>query len=101
MKEITEEKKEVTEEKKVAMRGFLKRMIEEHKELVVRTQKLHNYIYGNGGQNDDKDEFANKCLQLRGMKLYEEALRARLNNNGIVFENGVYFNAIDKINYNL
>lgn len=90
--------KEITEEKKVAMRGFLKRMIEEHKELVVRTQRLHNYVYGDGGQNDDKVEFANKCLQLKAMKLYEEALRARLTNHGIVFENGVYFNAIDKIN---
>lgn len=90
--------KKITEEKKVTMRGFLNRMIEEHKELVVRTQKLHNYVYGDGGQNDDKVEFANKCLQLKAMKLYEEALRARLINHGIVFENGVYFNAINKIN---
>lgn len=89
------------EEKKVAMKGFLKRMIEEHKELTVRIQRLHGYVYGDGRQNDDKEEFANKCLQLKGMKLYEEALRIRLNNKGIVYENGVYFEVVDKINYNL
>ena len=51
-------------------------------------------------QNSDnnKVEFANKCIQLAAMKKYEEALRARLENAGIVFENGEYFERVASIN---
>ena len=73
---------------------FVKRMIDEHAELVVRIQKLHNYIYSEASDKDDKVEFSNKCLQLSAMKKYEEALRARFENAGIVFENGVYFKRV-------
>lgn len=70
---------------------FVKRMINEHAELVVRIQKLHNYIYSEASDKDNKTEFANKCIQLAAMKKYEEALRARLENQGVFFENGQYF----------
>ena len=82
------------------MKDYQKRMIEEHCELVVRIQKLHNYVYSKQSNADDKVEFANKCIQLAAMKKYEEALRARIENAGIVFENGEYFEHVAAIKVN-
>ena len=82
------------------MKDYQKRMIEEHCELVVRIQKLHNYVYSEQSNADDKVEFANKCIQLAAMKKYEEALRARIENAGIVFENGEYFEHVAAIKVN-
>ena len=79
------------------MEKFVNRMIEEHAALVVKIQKLHNYIYSEKSNNDDKVEFANKCIQLSAMKKYEEALRARLENQNIIFDNGSYFEQIGAI----
>ena len=79
------------------MEKYQKEMIEEHSELVVRIQKLHDYIYSDKSNADNKVEFANKCIQLAAMKKYEEALRARLENAGIVFENGEYFERVASI----
>ena len=73
-------------------------MTEEHCELVVRIQKLHDWIYSDKPIKDDKVEFANKCIQLAAMKKYEEALRARIENIGITFENGNYFERAASIN---
>lgn len=79
------------------MKDFVKRMIDEHAQLAVRTQALHNWVYGDGGKQDEKVEFANKCIQLSAMKKYEEALRARLENQGIYFQNGKYFEKVANI----
>ena len=79
------------------MKDYQKRMTEEHCELVVRIQKLHDYIYSDKSNADNKVEFANKCIQLAAMKKYEEALRARLENAGIVFEEGQYFEKVASI----
>ena len=79
------------------MEKYQKEMIEEHSGLVVRIQKLHDYIYSDKPIKDDKVEFANKCIQLAAMKKYEEALRARIENIGITFENGNYFERIASI----
>ena len=79
------------------MVDFVNRMIEEHSQLVVRTQKLHEYIYSDKSNNDNKVEFANKCIQLSAMKKYEEALRARLENQGIFYENNQYFERIGNV----
>ena len=79
------------------MIDFVKRMVDEHSQLVVRIQKLHEYIYSDVGNTDNKVEFANKCVQLSAMKKYEEALRARLENQGIFFENSQYFERIGEI----
>ena len=79
------------------MVDFVNRMIEEHSQLVVRIQKLHEYIYSDKSNNDNKVEFANKCIQLSAMKKYEEALRARLENQGIFFENGQYFELVTTV----
>lgn len=79
------------------MNSYQKSLIEEHSNLVVRTQNLHNYIYSEESNNDHRIEFANKCIQLASMKKYEEALRARMENAGITFENGNYFKRVASI----
>ena len=75
-----------------------KYMIDEHSQLIINIHNLHDDIYSDNSNNDDKVEFANKCIQLAAMKKYEEALRARLENAGIVFENGEYFERVASIN---
>ena len=80
------------------MDNYQKALIEEHSNLVVRIQKLHDWIYSDKPIKDDKIEFANKCIQLAAMKKYEEALRARIENIGITFENGNYFERVASIN---
>lgn len=80
------------------MKKFVNRMVEEHSQLVVRIKKLHDYVYSDASNNDHKVEFANKCIQLAAMKKYEEALRARLENQGVCFENGTYFEKVAHIN---
>ena len=79
------------------MIDFVKRMVDEHSQLVIRIQKLHEYIYSDKSNTDNKVEFANKCIQLSAMKKYEEALRARLENQSIFFENGQYFERVAEI----
>ena len=79
------------------MNSYQKALIEEHSNLVVRTQTLHNYVYSEESNNDHRIEFANKCIQLAAMKKYEEALRARMENAGITFENGNYFERVASI----
>ena len=79
------------------MNNYQKALIDEHSELVVRIEKLHNYVYSEVSKDDDKVEFANKCIQLRAMKSYEEALRARLENAQVVFESGKYFENVATI----
>lgn len=79
------------------MENYQKRLIEEHSQLVVRIQKLNNYVYSDQSNVDNKVEFANKCIQLAAMKKYEEALRARFENAGVVFENGEYFEHVASI----
>lgn len=79
------------------MNNYQKDLIEEHSNLVVRINNLHNFIYSDRSEIDDKIEFANKCIQLAAMKKYEEALRARIENSGITFENGNYFERVAQI----
>ena len=66
-------------------------MIVEHSELVKRIKQLNDYVYSKASDEDNKIEFANKCIQLNAMKIYEKALRARLENQDIVCEDGEYF----------
>lgn len=79
------------------MNNYQKALIDEHAALAVRTQSLHDYVYSEASKNDDRVEFANKCVQLSAMKKYEEALRARLENTNVVFENGQYFEKVASI----
>lgn len=80
------------------MNNYQKALIEEHSNLVIRTQNLHNYIYSDESNNDHRIEFANKCIQLASMKKYEEALRARMENANICYEDGSYFEKVGIIN---
>lgn len=81
------------------MNSYQKSLIDEHSNLVVRTQSLHDYVYSNASDKDDRIEFANKCIQLASMKKYEEALHARLENAGIVFDNNNYFERVAEVKY--
>lgn len=76
------------------MNNYQKSLIEEHSQLVVRINKLQNYLYTSASDNDNKIEYANKAVQLAAMKKYEEALNARLANAGVVYEDGEYFEHI-------
>ena len=82
------------------MKDYQKRMIKEHGDLIIRIQKLNDYVYSDKSNADNKVEFANKCIQLAAMKKYEEALRARFENAGIVFQNGEYFEHVASIKVN-
>lgn len=77
------------------MEEFVKRMIDEHKVLIDRINKLETFIYSEQSNKVNKVEFANMCVQLKGMRMYEEALRARLANHGVVFENCIYYKPVD------
>lgn len=80
------------------MQDYQKTLIEEHSQLFGRINVLHQYVYGDKSNKDNKVEFANKCIQLAAMKKYEEALSARLENVGIYFEEGDYLERIATIN---
>ena len=82
------------------MKDYVKRMVEEHADLEVRIDALHSYVYTDASDNDDKLEYANKCIQLAAMKKYEEALNARLYNAGVHFENGQYKEVVATIKEN-
>lgn len=79
------------------MENLINQMIQEHKELVPRIQNLHAWVHGDAYKQVDATEFANECIQLKGMKIYEEALRSRLFNAGVTYDNGQYLIAIDEI----
>lgn len=79
------------------MNNYQKDLIEEHSNLVIRIKVLHNNIYSSASDVDNKVEFANKCIQLAAMKKYEEALRARIENTGIMFNNGEYLERVATI----
>ena len=94
------------------MKDYVKRMVAEHSDLVIKIEKLNNFLYGNDGLNIHTDinnnktqddlfhnmtEYANKCMQLADMKHYATCLECRLNNEGIYFENGEYLEKIAEI----
>lgn len=72
----------------VSIPEYLSRAIEEHKQLVDRINKLDSFIYKGDTNGVSKADFANMCIQLKGMRIYEEALRSRLENAGIRCNNG-------------
>lgn len=94
------------------MKDYVKRMIDEHSALVVKIEKLNNFLYSNNGLNVHTDinnnqtqddlfrnmsEYANKCMQLMSMKNYLRALECRMNNEGIYFDNNEYLESVGKI----
>lgn len=94
------------------MKDYVVRMVQEHSELIVKIEKLDNFLYGNNGLNIHTDiknnktqddlfrnmtEFANKCIQLSSMRTYLKALECRLNNEGVYYDNGEYLQSVAKI----
>lgn len=83
------------------MNTYQKELIKEHSELVVKIDKLHNYIYSSLSDKDCKIEFANKCIQLAAMKKYEEALHTRLENANVIYESGDYLERVATVTENM
>lgn len=78
------------------MNDYQKALIKEHKKLIKRIHVLNDYVYsGEAEINDCKIEFANKCIQLSAMKKYEEALRSRLCNSGVIIAENNYLEVVD------
>lgn len=71
------------------------KLIQEHAFLVARIAELNSDVYGKN--DDNKVEFANKCIQLAAMKKYEECLRARLENAGIQYIEGNYVTIVTTV----
>lgn len=79
------------------MKDFVKRMIDEHKQLNANIANLNNFLKS---QTDnctiDLHEFGAMNIQLNAMKSYSEALTIRLALHGIIItDNGTYFEKID------
>lgn len=97
------------------MKDYITRMVQEHSDLIIKIEKLDNFLYKNNGINihtniennktqDDlcrnMREYANKCMQLMSMRNYLRALECRLNNEGIFYEDGEYIDCVGRIVYN-
>ena len=81
------------------MEAYIKRMIDEHKELVKRINKLSKFISKVDVSNTSEcDEYVRLQLQLTYMKQYEEILLARLNVRDIFCSMGVYAEVIEDTN---
>lgn len=79
------------------MKDFVKRMIDEHKQLNANITNLNNFLKS---QTDnctiDLHEFGAMNIQLNAMKSYSETLTIRLALHGIIItDNGTYFEKID------
>lgn len=80
------------------MKDFIKRMVEEHSQLIVRIDALEKFVYSDESDKLHNADFGNLCIQLKAMRVYAEALEARLANQNVVFENGQYFEKVAQIN---
>ena len=76
------------------MEDYVARMIQEHAQLVTRIKKLHNFIYDSCGRPKPSSvnfvDYGNMCIQLRAMRMYRDALEARLENAGIWYDGTAY-----------
>ena len=91
------------------MEEYVKLLIEEHKELNARIKIVEHFVYDCDGNNSllnmnnkqpkvarrDCLEYANFTIQLRGMKMYRDALTARLLNAGIIIKDGHYMAEVE------
>ena len=78
------------------MEKFVKRMIIEHKELLEKINKLENYMLSETGQKDDREEFADKAVQLSAMKVYAGALCSRIERQNVyTLSDSNYFALVD------
>lgn len=86
------------------MKEDLKVLINEHKKLNIHIEQVERFVYDCDDTNHllnmnnkspkearkDCIEYANLVIQLRGMKMYRDALTARLLNAGIIIKDGHY-----------
>lgn len=84
------------------MEDYVARMIQEHAQLVTRIEKLHNFIYDEYGRPKDPSpvsivDYGNMCIQLRAMRVYRDALEARLENAGIWYDGHGYSEKVASI----
>lgn len=79
------------------MKDFVKRMIDEHKQLNANIANLNNFLKSQTCNfTIGLHEFGAMNIQLNAMKSYSEALTIRLELNGIIVaDNGTYFEKID------
>ena len=91
------------------MKEYVKLLIEDHKELNARIETVEHFVYDRDGNNSllnmnnkspevakrDCLEYANLTIQLRGMKMYRDALTARLLNARIIIKDGHYMAEVE------
>lgn len=79
------------------MKDFVKRMIDEHKQLNANIANLENVLKRQTcNLTISLHEFGAINIQLNAMKSYSEALTIRLELHGIVIaDNGTYFEKIN------
>lgn len=86
----------------IYMKDYVAKMIQEHAQLVTRIEKLHNFIYDEYGRPKNPSpvsivDYGNMCIQLRAMKMYRDALEARLENAGIWYDGHGYSEKVASI----
>lgn len=79
------------------MKDFVKRMIDEHKQLNENIAQLNNFLkIQTNNFTIGLREFGAMNIQLNAMQSYSEALTIRLALYGIIVtDNGTYFEKID------
>lgn len=79
------------------MKDFVKRMIDEHKQLNAKIANLNNSLKRQTCNiTIGLHEFGAMNIQLNAMKSYSEALTIRLELHGIIVaDDGTYFEKID------
>lgn len=79
------------------MKDFVKRMIDEHKQLNANIDNLNNFLKSQTCNfTIGLHEFGAMNIQLNAMKSYREALTIRLALHGIIVtDKGTYFEKID------
>lgn len=81
------------------MDKFIKRAIDEHKELSERIDKLVRFIddVAIDDKNIGKYEYSLMVVQLEHMISYAKTLMDRLNHHGVYFNDDEYFEKVDAI----
>lgn len=91
------------------MKEHVKALINEHRDLNNHINKIERFVYDCDGTNHllnmnnkspkaarkDCMEYANLTIQLRGMKMYRDALVCRLLNAGVIIKDGHYMTEVE------
>jgi hypothetical protein len=91
------------------MKEHVKVLINEHRDLNNHINKIERFVYNCDGTNyllnmNNKSpkaaernciEYANLVIQLKGMKMYRDALTARLLNSGVIIKDCHYMTEVE------